>query len=651
MFKPERMKYLRVILLTAFERDILKALGHSQIVQLTHGRVLDASPNLPPLHDEEIALCNKGYQAANELLNRFSRQLTKDDILPLSTTPAKESTLSITSINAKIESIQKEFEAVEKAIQEKQNRRNAIKATVGQLSSFKDLSLPISQLSSFSFLHFSIGSIETAKLPLLSSSLDNNAVLLAIPRENERTAIIAATSRTGRFALQTELEKAAFKAETIDLGNNATIEQAIESGKTELEKTTTEEATLQLTKKEIISAYYPILKGFIDAALRERKLYEAEGHFSHTDKTVQLQGWIPEKESISIKETITTLTRGTAIIELLSPEDVPELPIPVLLKNNPLLKPFELLIQDYGLPGYNDLEPTLFVAITYMLMFGMMFGDLGHGLVLALGGIIALFTTKVQKTKDISIIVTLAGISSMVFGIIYGSCFGLRSFHKYALWHDPLDGNPLDLMKVAICAGVLIISTGIILNVINRIRKGDWGGAFFSSFGVIGALFYWGTLGLLLKSALLTSQGTKWLIFALVVIVPIVAWALYEPIKLARNRNRDKEETIGAAIMEGAIQAFETVLSYMSSTISFVRLAAYAMSHAAVLMATFLMADGISKADPTGIGSMVIIIIGNLIAIGLEGLIAAIQALRLEHYEFFGKFFAGDGERFTPFKL
>ena len=213
----------------------------------------------------------------------------------------------------------------------------------------------------------------------------------------------------------------------------------------------------------------------------------------------------------------------------------------------------------------------------------------------------------------------------------------------------------MDLMLAAMGLGVVIISIGIVLNVINRFRKRDWIGGLLDSFGVVGALFYWGALGLILKYAALRERGLAGLAVTLVVAVPIAAWALREPLKLALARRAGRPARAAGffeAAMESVVEAFEAALSYMANTISFVRLAAYAMSHAAVLMATFLLAAEVSKFSKGGGAlSVLIIIAGNLVAILLEGVIAAVQALRLEYYEFFGKFFSGSGQAFTPFQL
>lgn len=104
--------------------------------------------------------------------------------------------------------------------------------------------------------------------------------------------------------------------------------------------------------------------------------------------------------------------------------------------------------------------------------------------------------------------------------------------------------------------------------------------------------------------------------------------------------------------MESCVGAFEAILSYLANTISFVRLAAYAMSHAALLFAAFMVAKEVKGIPFVGGGiSIVIIILGNFVAIVLEGVIASVQALRLEYYEFFGKFFSGSGKPFEPFYI
>jgi len=210
----------------------------------------------------------------------------------------------------------------------------------------------------------------------------------------------------------------------------------------------------------------------------------------------------------------------------------------------------------------------------------------------------------------------------------------------------------------AIAIGVAIISLGLILNIVNRFRRGDVVGGFFGKFGVFGAIFYWGVLALGIKLTVSDKAALHWAELLLLIILPLAALMLKEPIQyaLARRAGREPDaENIFMAFLESGMEMFEAVLSYMANTLSFIRLAAYAMSHAAILMATLLLAKEVSAmAGGGGLGSTagaVILVVGNLLTIILEGLLATVQAIRLEYYEFFGKFFSGGGHAFQPFRL
>jgi V/A-type H+-transporting ATPase subunit I len=315
-----------------------------------------------------------------------------------------------------------------------------------------------------------------------------------------------------------------------------------------------------------------------------------------------------------------------------------------------------MLVSTYGLPNYRELEPTLFVALSYLVMFGIMFGDAGHGFVLAMCGLVALFAGRSEKVRDVGFLLLFGGLSSIVSGVVYGSYFGIEALKKYALWHDPLEGDPMRLMYGAIGIGVVMISLGLILNIINRFRRGDTFGAILDKFGLIGLLFYWGALVLLINGEAIQSRGLMGISVIVFLIVPIVGWSLKQPMEHLLGRKAGEHGEAGgglaSALMESCVEAFEAVLGYLANTISFVRLAAYAMSHAALIFAAFMLAEVVRDVAFGGsLWSLLVIILGNLVAIILEGIIASVQALRLEYYEFFGKFFSGNGQPFEPFRL
>ncbi len=211
-------------------------------------------------------------------------------------------------------------------------------------------------------------------------------------------------------------------------------------------------------------------------------------------------------------------------------------------------------------------------------------------------------------------------------------------------------------MLLAVGFGVVMISLGQILNIVNRFRRGDIVSGLLDKFGVVGVVFYWGTLALVMKYAAFEARGlVRWAIL-LFVAVPVAGWILKEPLaySLLRRAGKPTEEGgLVGAIAESAVGAFEAIFLYLANTISFVRLAGFAMSHAALLLAAFLLAAELQRAGGGGgtVWVVLVIIAGNIVAIVLEGLIAAVQALRLEYYEFFWKFFTGDGPAFHPFRL
>jgi len=397
----------------------------------------------------------------------------------------------------------------------------------------------------------------------------------------------------------------------------------------------------------------------------ERRLLAAEQNFPRTESSLLLTGWLPSADVPALEQRLHELTRGCIIFGATPAEALPAEEIPVLLRPPRWLRPFALLVSAYGLPRYRELEPTLFVAVSYLLMFGMMFGDVGHGLTFACGGLAIWWRSRRPQLRDIALLLLFCGLSSMVFGALYGSYFGLPGLKQYALWHDPLEGNPLGFMSTAIAIGFVLMSLGLVLNVINHFRRGQFLRGCLDKFGLAGILFYWGALALLLKYAAIRARGLGALAVLIFIVIPLLGWTLKEPLEFLRRRRSapppapahqtrtaDPAGSLAGSFLESLVEVFEGLMSYLSNTVSFVRLAAYAMSHSALLLAAFIMAEQVRHVPAAGglLGALVIIL-GNLVAIILEGIIAAVQALRLEYYEFFSKFYSGNGQPFQPFCL
>ena len=654
MFSSVTMCQMRVVILDRDKRALLQGLGRMDIMHLTQ---TPAGPDTAPLAPTD---CKEELERCDHLLYRLAQLRTAltppgSAPAPAVTVPDDATDLPLDAIEALLASTEASLAALNERSQRLETTRGQAAAVVEQLNSFREVDIPFGALDGSSFLHFAVGSLPDGQMESLRDKVAANVVLIPLPRNQTRRALVAVTSRTGRFAMETALRQAGFQRETLPVTDETSVAKLLEESEREVARLDGAMHEVQLAQVGLSSSTAPRLLAMERRVEMERRLLEAEERLPRTQHTVLISGWVPAEDCDAVAGRIRELTQGRCAIETLAADQVPASQVPVLLRHSWLLRPFEMLVAGYGLPRYSEIEPTLFVAISYMLMFGMMFGDVGHGAVLALAGLVAILRGQSRKVRDVGTLLVLAGFSSLVFGIVYGSYFGLASLHKYALWRDPLDGNPMELMGLAIILGIGVISVGIVLNIINHFRRHDWLDGLLGSFGVVGAIFYWGALGLLIKFTALRERGLVGLVIVLVIVLPLLAWALRAPLKhaLDRRANRPSEkEGYLEAIMESSVEAFEAALSYMANTISFVRLAAYAMSHAAVLVATFVMAREVEKMSVGGgFFSVLVVIGGNLIAITLEGVIAAVQALRLEYYEFFSKFFSGGGKAFTPFNL
>jgi len=650
MFKAVAMEQLAIVVLEHDTRGVLRALGDLGVMELRRTPAGPESAPVPaPDHATELARCEHLVSRVEELRSALGKAAPVED-------RQSPHEISLEQAQANFEVIEKRADAILKRRQRLLERWSELSATCETLSYYRGLEIPLDGTDSYSFLHFVAGSLPAANFQNLQQEAGATAALFPLPIREGRQPLLAMTTRQRKPSLETALEQAGFQREELPMNEGATVDTLSEANTREQASVTAELQAVNEQISRFAAKVAPAFARIARAATTERHLLEAERNFPRTETAVLLAGWVPADDTAALKQRLKQVTCGRCVIETAAPEKTPPEQIPVLLRHPRLLRPFEMLVTAYGLPSYQELEPTLFVALSYLLMFGMMFGDAGHGAVLATAGMIALLAGRTTKVRDMGVLLLFAGSSSMVFGIVYGSYFGLPQFKKYALWHDPLEGDPMVLMYGAIGFGVVMMSLGLILNIINRFRRGDVLGGFLDKFGVIGLLFYWGMLMLLTQHAAFQSRGLVNLAVGLFLVLPIVGWALKEPIEFALTsravHSSEEAGNFGTALTESLVGAFEAVLSYLANTISFVRLAAYAMSHAALLVAAFMVAEEVRHL-PFGGGllSMLVIIAGNLAAIVLEGIIASVQALRLEYYEFFGKFFSGTGQPFRPFHL
>ena len=357
-------------------------------------------------------------------------------------------------------------------------------------------------------------------------------------------------------------------------------------------------------------------------------------------------GWMRTKEALQLKYELEKEEKDIICVVNDKPVDSGLEP-PVSIRNKGIFKPYEMYTKMYGLPNYNEFDPTVLIAILYSFIFGAMFGDLGHGLCLLIGGAIIYFV----KRANLAGIISLAGFFSSIFGVLYGSFFGFEDIIP-ALWLKPRSamvnlnfiGRLNTVFAVAVLFGMILMLALMVLNVLNHIKQKNFKESIFSSNGIAGFLFY-GTVVLVTVLYVTGKALPATIIIIALIVISVIMLALNEPITNILNKRKALETSPGMYLVETFFDLFETVLTYFSNTLSFLRVGAFAISHAA-MMEVVLSLGGYTEG---GGGNIIVLIIGNIFVMGFEGLIVGIQVLRLQYYEVFSKFYKGDGKAFEPF--
>jgi V/A-type H+-transporting ATPase subunit I len=384
-------------------------------------------------------------------------------------------------------------------------------------------------------------------------------------------------------------------------------------------------------------------------------LLQAQERFGAAGRFVVISGWIPESDAERLRHAVLGAAPGS-VVDVERPSLAVGAPagiasVPILHRNPVLLRPFQPLIELYDTPSYRELQPTPFFAVSFLLMFGLMFGDAGHGAVLAVAGY-CLFRYMPQYL-DYGILLMEAGCASALFGVLYGSLFGIPGALP-VLWLEPARDLPA-FMRIAVMLGVVLVSLGLVLNVVNSWRAGQRAGALFGVRGLFGAFLYWTGVALAVRLLMpLQVVVPPWVLWAMGIAAGtllVLRAPLERRFERARPRPGAAPPPLGLRALESGVELVDTLFAYVANTVSFIRIAAFAAVHAGLFVAIFAVVDTLAETRfgaPLTIG---VLVVGNVVLILLEGLTVSVQVLRLEYYEFFGKFFRGGGELYRPLML
>ena len=533
-----------------------------------------------------------------------------------------------------------------------EQRVESLEESRARISPFTDLNYNLSTILHFKYIRFRFGRIpkeyflkftdyvyDTVDTVYYKCSEDEESVWIVyfVPESiSKKIDAIYASMHFERYLIPDEYEGTPLEA-------GEALDQKIGDMKNRIADLENKRRECLEKNRDAILAAAARLERY-DKNFNVRKMAASTTHKSSTFYI--LCGWMTKNQAAAFREEIKNDPDVFLIVE----EDhgnVISKP-PTKLKNPGIFRPFELFIRMYGLPSYEELDPTILIGITYSFLFGFMFGDAGQGLCLLAGG----FLLYRLKKMSLAAIISCCGFFSTIFGLLFGSVFGFEDVIT-PLWLRPADamttlpfiGKLNTVFVVSISIGMGIILLTMVLNIINSLREKDAEKLWFDTNGVAGLVFY----GSLVLAVVLFMTGHVLpgsAVLAVMFGVPLLLMFFKEPLTAFLEKKARTAAPGGKAmfVIQGFFELFEVLLSYFSNTLSFVRVGAFAVSHAA-MMEVVLMLAGAEAGSP----NWLVVVLGNLFVCGLEGLVVGIQVLRLEYYELFSRFYRGSGREFKPY--
>lgn len=561
-----------------------------------------------------------------------------------------DSELSFKEVKKVVTSVEENVFEKREEIQSLMQQLNTAKFSHQEYEPFSEIDYPLEKIISINHLKFRFGRFTTENYKIFKRYIDSTVPSVFIPSKEEDGYLYGVYFTTPEARQRVDALYYSLAWERIFLTEEkGTFKDINEKYKNKIEHLTKQKENVQA---QIFDILHPNIEKLKQAKRALKDLSNAHqvrqyaaitrDEFAQKETRYLVLGWMSEEDAIKLERELDKEDNIAMYIEEDNEEHKFE--SPTKLKNNFFAKPFEMITKMYGVPNYREADPTAIVAVTYSLFFGAMFGDLGQGFLLFLIGLVGYFSEKLSIAK----IFVPVGISSMLFGWIYGSFFGLEGVVP-ALWGSPMEetstipffGNLNTVFIASVAVGMFVILLTMVLNVYLRLKNGEKWDAILDKNGIAGIVFY----GLIVSILVLYMSGQQIPalgLFGTIILIVLLLIAFKEPlINKVEDKESENEDGIVMQLLTIFFETFETLLTYFSNTISFVRIGAFAIAHVA-MMGVVLMFTGIESQNP----NWVVFILGNLFVTGFEGLVIFIQVLRLEFYEIFSHFFSGNGIEF-----
>jgi len=636
VFGPVAMRRIYLGVPIEYEDQVLSAIGEMGVVQLIKepltkhpmkSRISDLSSRTGKLDERLDAI----------LAERSPEKMPEhaEEVLPQEFTCEDAENFLLQS-ETKLSELILDLQQLEKQVEEASLTREKV-------SFLAQNGLRTDEIGNFEHIFVKVGFIKSSLTSRLATYLAGTSTALVItagrPREN--LVILAGLNDDRQFS-EESLKLLNFQEISLPPNLNADPKLALDQLEKQIETAQNEILRFKQEMRRLKSRSSRF--GF---CLSEAVRYEGAKQLVMRTKTRSLiHGWIPLDEVNNLKDRVEQIVPKP---DIYFKTENPRLEddVPVQFKSRGITRAFEMLTFVQGVPNYFEINPTPIYTLLYAIMFGMMFGDIGGGIALMAIGVIVtkfrrgVFAFSLNATKRLAQILIACGFTSIIFGYVYGVFFLLRTPFGGLL--DPITSVE-EIITIALVFGVAQIILSLFLNIINMIRRKEPLKALLGERGIIGLLFY--TMGVVIGyrfvveksfSVFLQPDTVVFTFIALSSLVIIVLSPLIE------SYLRHEQASTLKKTLEGFGTGLEAFIAFIANSVSYIRLAAFAIAHEAIALAAVVLG--------TVLGNVLSLVLLNVLDFVVEGFAASIQSLRLMYYEFSTRFFLKTGVKYDPFKV